>query len=112
MPLIKDCMLEAHDGLKGLADKLRAALPNENLADIVNGAANRCKQASEHADAEYSAEDVHAAAAEERKLERPGVAEASGKPPPVPPSTFNPVGGDPLSGIAPQGRSASEAGSG
>lgn len=96
---VKDLLSDAHKGLSDLADKLRAALPNANLADVVAAAAGRCKQGSEHADAEHAIQAVHDAAANEQKLERPETAELSGMPVNAPPAI---VGSDNGTGGASQ----------
>lgn len=80
--LISELMGDAHKSLSELAEKLRAALHNENLADVVQTAANQCKAASEHQDASYDVADVHAAVEKGEKIAPSHEAnpELSGKP--------------------------------
>lgn len=78
--LVKDMMAQAHESLAELAAKLREALPNANLADVVDHAASKCKQAGEHPDAEHAVEAIHQAAERGEKIEHPKAAGLSGKP--------------------------------
>lgn len=92
--LIKDMMTDAHKSLAELSEKLRGALHNENLADVVKVAADKCKQASEHPDAGHAMEAVHQAAESGEKIVNPQAAALSGKPAdepqPAPATQFEP----------------------
>lgn len=81
MPKVSELMSDAHKSLSELADKLRGALHNENLADVVANAAGKCKQASEHADAQHEVYAIHDAAETGEKIANPDAAALSGKPP-------------------------------
>lgn len=77
---VRDLMENAHKDLSELAGQLRKALHNQNLADVVTAAADKCKQASEHPDADHDAEKVREAAESDKKIEYPDAAKLSGKP--------------------------------
>ncbi len=77
---VRELLAQAQGHFADLSDKLRAALHNENLADVVKAAADKLQQASEHADADHDVETIQKAADAGVKLERPGAALASGMP--------------------------------
>lgn len=115
MTKVSDMMADAHRSLAELSDKLRGAFHNENLADVVRAAADKCKQASEHPDAVHDVEAVHQAADSGDKIANPEAARLSGKPhePPQPVSELKQSAPEPFApGQQFPGQDASQHGSG